>query len=199
MINSMVGPRTTITARRNKEQCPICGELADMPEGTFRAILKETVKAIRSPDVSRADIERLRDLASRVKAGQMPAAAADKEASKFSQPLKAIWNAAGTPQAAFLVTLLSLILMMYFHHADSAQGAEESSRHAQQAQIERTILEELQSSHPHAAETETKAQPKESTKSAPQEQKPWTVSQITRQQWRAIHKPWKNRPPRKRG
>lgn len=155
-----VEPGGSVQIENVSSQCPYCGGEAMLRDGTYTAV-RSVIEAIRSPEVTRAELERLRSIAQSVSKGSTGVEHATAQANELSAPLAHLWAAIGTSQAQFLAALLAIILMIYFHHAADEQAAKQRILAERQVQIEQTILEELQKLRPPAPAPQTKVAPKQ--------------------------------------
>jgi hypothetical protein len=171
--------------------CPFCGGMAVVPEGNYRGLLGQLVAAIRQPNVTKEEIERLRDLAAQVESGSVTPEEAEEQARKLPPALAAVWSSFGTPQVGNLLLILSIILMVYFAERADAQGRQQSIHSAQQQQIERTILEELQKLQPSDPAEEKPAGPKARKRKSRPKQSPGANRQAKRDEvaWKRRHRP----------
>ena len=181
----ILAPGATVVADKDSvaiSPCPYCGADANIAAGTYTAVVRRVIDAVRSPEVTRASLERLRDIAEGVRQGETTSAQANEQASALPQALAAVWKASGTTQTALLLQIIVVILMIYFAHEADEQTAKQNILAERQTQIQQKILEELKKKPPIPEAPKTKAA---ST--------PPTASRVSRQQRRAAEKPWKKK------
>jgi hypothetical protein len=64
------GNSTNVTLTGNKESCPRCGRLAEIPDGTFNFV-GDTMEVLEATPLTRARLSGLADALSRVRAGEL--------------------------------------------------------------------------------------------------------------------------------
>ena len=149
--------------------CPYCGGQARIPEGRYESV-RAIVEAIRSPEVTRAELERLRAIAKGVSKGTTDDQQATNQVDELSAPLARVWSAFGTGQAQLLAAVISIILMLYFQHGAEEETARERILSQQTVQIEQRIFEELQKTQQSALAAKKPTKPKAPTRKSPQRQ-----------------------------
>jgi len=132
--------------------------------------VRAIVEAIRSPEVTRAELERLRAIAKGVSKGTTDDQQATNQVDELSAPLARVWSAFGTGQAQLLAAVISIILMLYFQHGAEEETARERILSQQTVQIEQRIFEELQKTQQSALAAKKPTKPKAPTRKSPQRQ-----------------------------
>jgi prefoldin subunit 5 len=196
--------------RGNKETCPVCGALSDVPDGIYR-FGDEVLRALNT--ASQEDVSRFKDAVEAVAAGTTSIDAATAELASTNATLSELLKSTkGNHELiTVLLALLTFFLTIYglwdSNQADAQahddavrieqaierqtkaiQSAEQADQSVQEAQ--RKLDEQIQRLNELTEET-PRTQPTTKPTQPPAQLK--SPSRMTRQQRRATEKPWKKR------
>lgn len=156
---------TATTFKDVGTRCPRCGGKALIPNGTYDFV-GDTVAAFRAPGVTREKIERFREIAKDVEAGQLTAEQASSQVAQLGATLATVWNWTNSNAGAltFLISLLTAFLMVHYE-AESNSAAEGVEQLAQrQTQVLEQIHAELRRQNVVVPKNLAPRQPKELTR-----------------------------------
>lgn len=125
--------------------CPYCGSDAVVPEGTY-SVLSRTVKALRSPGLTREKIEKFRAVVEEVKERRLDESEAADRVDALNSSLAVFWKWANENGQALqlIVAIIGLFLLIYYQQGSEEQAAQQHEDAQQQLRVERLIYEELQ-------------------------------------------------------
>lgn len=122
------------------ETCPKCGAMANIQDGTYDFV-GSTIGAFRAPGVTREKIERFREIAENVKAGELSTETATAQVDQLGAALAMVWEWTNSHSGVFgvLISLIAVFLTIYYH-ADSDGVARKYEAGSQQ---EIQVLEQI--------------------------------------------------------
>lgn len=175
--------------------CPICRRPAEIVDGVYDFVGR-VVRTVRESSATRSQTAELRAVVERVAAGELSTAEATAEAAAINPAFVRLIPPQDSNLWLILLAVLALLSALYGNWSSdkaSKQAHLDAEKQLQATQsVERAtrkIYEEL-----HRPSLVAKAQAKSAQPKMPSPEKR-RAEGLTRQQWRAAHKPWKHRPP----
>jgi hypothetical protein len=135
---ALEGTARNITLEGNREQCPRCGELAELPDGTFN-VVGETIEVLSASRLTRARLLRLADILGQARAGDLaPEAAAEAIASE-APALNPLLERFGPKMRMALLALLWAVFQILLAQGVSELRDDSATREEVRRAVEQAV------------------------------------------------------------
>lgn len=133
-----------VTITNCAEQCPRCGNLANVKDGTYDFV-GSVLTAIRAPGVMRADIVAFRELALAVQRGKVRKDEAAAQVAAMHEGFATLWKWLNENGGAlsFLIAILAIYIAILSKESSDAGSVQAHHDAQQQIQLQQKIYDVL--------------------------------------------------------
>lgn len=118
---------TDITFKGGSEDCPQCGGRAEFQSGTYDFI-GNTISAFREPGMTRERMEAIKQVAEKVRDGDLSASDARDEIAEQSSRIASVWDWVGENDKQLQVLLIIIgLFLAHYHFVQMSAGPQDDA------------------------------------------------------------------------